>query len=165
MSTTTDCPHCGGPITYKVIFTKTPIRKLNKTKGFESIQSLNTSMLGSFWQQVIRNQGPKLFRKKEQNSRRIVIEQWSQDRKQLKIHDLHEKIDFNICYQLAEMIIIQNMHWTRHNIARWTDLSLDAVSNYLVPEFKRLGYIEVSGNNKTEVTHAGLMFLRGILRM
>jgi len=162
---TTDCPHCGGSLTYKTIFTKTPIRKLKNNKGFESVQPLKTSFLGSFWQQIVKGQSPNLIKRKKNGNKQVVIEQWSQDKKSLKIHDLHEKIDIEICHQLANMIIGENINWTRHNIAKWTDLSLDAVSNYLVPEFKRLGYISVSGNNKTEITHAGLTFLRGILRM
>ena len=93
----------------------------------------------------------------------VRVETWNHADNQVKFDDMDSRVTFSIVQDVARMIE-RGHDWTRDNLVRHTSLS-ENKTRVIVREFKRLGYIEVTPNNRTVVTSQGRRFLRGVLAM
>ena len=96
------------------------------------------------------------------NAVTVRVEEWDHQSQVIRLKDFDERITFNIVTQIAQMIA-GGHDWTRGNLVKYTSMSENRTRLY-VDEFKRLGYLEVSANNRSTVTHSGRLFLRGVMK-
>lgn len=158
------CPHCGGQV--KTI----PIGKpasISKRNIFEHTipQAAHRGLIKGLWFHVFKRvpiaHPPSVPRT---NDMTLQIETWNHTERKVNFDHLDTRITVGIARDIAHMIIDLGEDWTRGNLVRHTCLS-ENKTRVVVSEFKRLGYIEVSDNNRTIVTSQGRRFLRGVLSL
>ena len=90
----------------------------------------------------------------------IQIEVWDRPEGKVTLDHMDTRVTVGIVQDIARMV--ENGHeWTRANLVRHTTLRENSV-RVVVFEFKRLGYLEVTKNNRSIVTPQGLRFLRNV---
>lgn len=163
------CPHCDGQI--KVIPQKSAPNR--KTKTFESVTVTNDNSNG-FWRGVwstLRGYDyvrPSRIRNQERNdslkNHTLTIETINTVGKTMTIAELDERIKIDDLHKVAIFCVTKKYDWTRSNLRRHTGLRINKI-RIIQEEFKRLGYLTVSENNRSSLTSRGRLTLRGILSM
>jgi len=94
----------------------------------------------------------------------LTVETFNHADQQVTLQGVDGRIKLIELFDLAVMIITNDHSWTRSNIRKHTRLTVDKIRT-IQEEFKRLGYLEVSSNNRSSLTTSGKLLLRGVLSM
>jgi len=91
----------------------------------------------------------------------IQIEVWDKGRNIVTFDHMDKRIKLYVVQDIARMIK-SGHEWSKPNLVRFSPLSENATRIYF-SEFRRLGYLEVSENNRSTITPGGTRFLRRTL--